>query len=286
MRGGRSLPPQAGGGRGQGRNRPVREWSLTLDLVGCLRSPTSRQVTRLPGSMIVSIERSSSGIMRRRSPALRQLVAHPCAAHEVDLASTWDDLHQALRRLDRYVEAIEAKQKPIAAGYRSEPDPRRVSRTGRTSSPRRRAVHGLCATGIATTSGCATPLLSPMQSPVTMPPLSDWAREGIDTALRLGDPDQVIDQLLEIVQVARSAQGVQPRLEAPLPTRRRSGGPSIPPGDMQRQNRHDPSLTPSSQGDMLVVVDSLHRPEDRNHHFNAGARRSKSSAEFRQLVHD
>ncbi|MGA7272557.1 MAG: SEC-C metal-binding domain-containing protein, partial [Acidimicrobiia bacterium] len=148
--------------------------------------------------------------------ALRQLVAHPCAAHEVDLASTWDDLHQALRRLDRYDEAIEAKQEAIAAGYRSEPDPRADIAechvlAGRVTQGEESfvALRDENPDDVWLYNSAALTYAEAGDHPDS----ERWAREGIETALRTGDPDQVIDQLLDIVQAARSAQGVRPDTE-------------------------------------------------------------------------
>jgi tetratricopeptide (TPR) repeat protein len=56
-------------------------------------------------------------------PAVRAALAHPCAAHEFDLAGLHEDLATSLRSIDHYDEAIEEMELAIAAGYRSWPVP-------------------------------------------------------------------------------------------------------------------------------------------------------------------
>lgn len=55
--------------------------------------------------------------------AYRELAAHPCVHHHLDLGHIHDEVFQLLRNLKRYDEAMEAKRAAIASGYRSNPDP-------------------------------------------------------------------------------------------------------------------------------------------------------------------
>lgn len=56
--------------------------------------------------------------------ALLACIAHPCAAHELQLTELWSELAGAYRSQGRSDEAIDAWEQAIAAGYRSVPHPR------------------------------------------------------------------------------------------------------------------------------------------------------------------
>lgn len=133
------------------------------------------------------------------------VLAHPCAAHEVWADEIWEEIHQVHRAAGRWDDAIAAKQTAIAAGYRSVPDPRAdiaevlllAGRRGeadrlfvklRDHDPDEVWLYNSAAWAYAQAGDHAESLR--------------WALDGIETAIRTGDPDQVASQLLEYVEKA------------------------------------------------------------------------------------
>lgn len=136
--------------------------------------------------------------------AYRELVAHPCANHQLDLAFIHDEIHQLLRSLRRYDEAIEAKRAAIAAGYRSNPDPEADIAEILVAAGRRDEADALYAelrqrdpedVWLYNSAAFA-------YEEVDDPEALRWLRDGIEMAIETGDPDQVIGQLLDLTKRA------------------------------------------------------------------------------------
>lgn len=143
-----------------------------------------------------------------KAEALRDLVVHPCAVHEMDMAEVWDELHSVLRQLEEYDEAIEAKEVAIDAGYRSFPHPRTdiaeiLLLAGRVDDAEAtfREIEAADPDDVwlANAASLAYEEIDDLES------AERWARRGIETAERAGDPDGIAPQLLETVERVRAA---------------------------------------------------------------------------------
>jgi hypothetical protein len=79
------------------------------------------------------IDRAEQAVEERRWEEAvdrwRAVLGHPCAHHQIAMYEILDEIHGTWRRAGRYEDAIAAKRKAIAAGYRSVPDPKLTSRT-------------------------------------------------------------------------------------------------------------------------------------------------------------
>ena len=135
--------------------------------------------------------------------------AHPCAHHLVVDYEVLDQIHLVFRRAGRWDDAIAAKREAIAAGYRSEPDAeadiaeclllagRRAEAAALFTVLRERDADDVWlynAAAFAYTGVDAQASLA-------------WSREGIDVALRTGDPDGVVMLLLECAEAAWDTLG-------------------------------------------------------------------------------
>ena len=154
---------------------------------------------------------------------LHDLLDHPCAHHQVTAYEVWDDLHELHKRCGDYDAAIAAKQEAVRAGYRSVPDPdadiaechllagRRVEADALFADLRARAPDDVW---LYNSAGFSYFEISDHRESAR------WFREGIDVALRTGDPDQVVIQLLEGLEDAWRAleetpdPGLADRVEA------------------------------------------------------------------------
>lgn len=165
----------------------------------------------------------------------REVLAHPCAHHEVVTHEILEEIHVAWRQEGRYDEAIAAKREAIAAGYRSVPDPeadiaecllaagRREDADALFAALRERDPEDVWLYNAAAYSYADSDMRTSLR----------WALDGIEVALRTGDPDQVVMQLLECAEVAWKAldEPADDRLIeeverfgehwTPVPTRRR-----------------------------------------------------------------
>lgn len=132
----------------------------------------------------------------------RALLDHPCAHHQVVNHEVLDEIHQVLRRLDRYDEAIQAKREAIDAGYQSTPDPEADIAECLVEAGRRAEADALFAelrrrdpddVWLYNSAGWAYGRVDDHEA-------LSWLVDGIDVALETGDPDQVIGQLLDMTR--------------------------------------------------------------------------------------
>lgn len=160
-----------------------------------------RQVERLQRAA----DRLPWGDVDAKVSAWREVLAHPCARHVLFTADIRDELHQLHRSAGRYDEAIAAKRDAIADGYDSVPDPEAdiaemLIEAGRLdegaalfATLRERAPDDVWL------SNSAAWVYGRQQHHTES---LRWALEGIDLALRTGDPDQVVMQLVELAEAA------------------------------------------------------------------------------------
>ncbi|MGH9114319.1 MAG: tetratricopeptide repeat protein [Acidimicrobiales bacterium] len=149
--------------------------------------------------------------------ALQALVTHPCSIHEVDLPGVWAELATALWSARRWDDAIEARESAIAAGYRSVPHPR-AEIAEILLDAGRRSEAGAIYTGLH--EGCRDDVRLYNSAGWAYARAGDhrealrWLDEGIEVALTSGDPDDLLDQLMDYRRSSREALGA---------TRRRAG---------------------------------------------------------------
>ncbi len=134
--------------------------------------------------------------------AYRALLEHPCAHHQVFDHEVLDEIHQVLRRLGRYDEAIQAKREAIDAGYRSTPDPEADIAECLVEAGRRAEADALFAglrrrdpddVWLYNSAGWAYSRVDDHEA-------LRWLLDGIEVAIETGDPDQVIGQLLDLTR--------------------------------------------------------------------------------------
>jgi tetratricopeptide (TPR) repeat protein len=137
------------------------------------------------------------------------VAGHPCAYHAVALDEVFDQIHQMLRQVGRYDEAIEAKRQAIASGYRSMPDAeadiaecllaagRRVEADRLYAELRARDPEDVWLNNSAAYGYGGIDDREALR----------WSLDGIELAMATGDPEQVIMQLLECAERSWSALG-------------------------------------------------------------------------------
>jgi tetratricopeptide (TPR) repeat protein len=137
----------------------------------------------------------------------RDVLAHPCAHHQVVAYEVLDDIHQAWRAAGRYDDAIAAKREAIAAGYRSVPDPEADIAECLLAAGRRDQADALFAElrGRDPEDVWLYNSAAYSYADVDIRASLRWALEGIEVALATGDPDQVAMQLLECAEAAWEA---------------------------------------------------------------------------------
>lgn len=132
--------------------------------------------------------------------ALRSLLDHPCAHHQVVEHEVLDEIFIVLRELGRFDEAIDAKRVAIAAGYRSTPDPEADIAECLIESGKRAEGDALYAVlrnrnpddpWLYNSAGFAYRGVDDRES-------LRWLLDGIELAITTGDHDQVATQLLEM----------------------------------------------------------------------------------------
>lgn len=132
----------------------------------------------------------------------RALLDHRCAHHQVVGHEVLDEIHQILRRLARFDEAIAAKRAAIDAGYRSTPDPEADIAECLVEAGRIAEADELFAelrqrdpadVWLYNSAGWT-------YSQVDDPKALRWLLDGTQVALDTGDPDRVIGQLLEMTK--------------------------------------------------------------------------------------
>lgn len=128
------------------------------------------------------------------------LLEHPCAHHRVTDYEVLDEIHRVLSELDRFDEAIEAKREAIAAGCRSSPDPEADIAEILVKAGRRAQADALYAelrerdpddVWLYNSAGW---IYRGSDDPEAL----RWLLDGIEVAIRTGDYDQVIGQLLDM----------------------------------------------------------------------------------------
>jgi hypothetical protein len=145
--------------------------------------------------------------------ALHALLAHPCAPHQIAADEVWDELHQVYKRLGDHDAAIAAKREAVAVGFRSQPHPDADIAECHLLAGRRDEADALFAELRARTPGDVWLYNA---AGFTYAEVADhresarWFRDGIDVALRTGDPDQVVGQLLGGLEDASTALGEAP----------------------------------------------------------------------------
>lgn len=149
-------------------------------------------------------EARDAGDRETELAAYRELAAHPCTRHELDLAQIHDEIHQLLRKLRRYDEAIEAKRAAIDAGYRSYPDPEADIAETLVAAGRRDEADALYA---ALRQRDPEDVWLYNSAAFAYQEVDDrealrWLLDGIEVAIETGDPDQVIGQLLDLTEDA------------------------------------------------------------------------------------
>ncbi|MGO9874790.1 MAG: SEC-C metal-binding domain-containing protein [Acidimicrobiia bacterium] len=146
----------------------------------------------------------------------RQLLAHPCAHHQVAADEIWDDIHQLHRRAGEWDAAIEAKQTAIELGCRSEPDPEADIAQCHLEAGRRAEADRIFAQLRARTpddvwlyhaAGFAYARAGDDRE------AERWLRDGIAVAFRTGDPDLTVMQLVDLLDGSSRALGGEPDTE-------------------------------------------------------------------------
>ncbi|MDQ6614143.1 MAG: SEC-C metal-binding domain-containing protein [Actinomycetota bacterium] len=144
---------------------------------------------------------------------VQELLGHPCAHHQVVAYEAWDDIHEIHKQAGDYDAAIAAKQEAVRVGYQSVPDPDADIAECHLRAGRRAEADALFADVKARTPddvwlyNAAGFSYAWASDPAEA---ARWFREGIDVALRTGDADQVVFQLLEGLEGAWTAAGQAP----------------------------------------------------------------------------
>jgi tetratricopeptide (TPR) repeat protein len=139
----------------------------------------------------------------------REVLAHPCAHHQVIQDEILDQIHQTWRRAGRHDDAIAANREAIAAGDRSVPDPETDIAECLLAAGRREEADALFAElrerdpDDVWLYNAAAYRYADVDSRESL----RWALDGIDVALATGDPDQVVTQLLECAEAAWESCG-------------------------------------------------------------------------------
>jgi len=145
--------------------------------------------------------------------ALHELLDHPCAHHQLVVYEVWDTIYELHKRARDYDAAIAAKQEAIRSGYRSQPHPEADIAECHLLAGRRADADALFAdlrkltpddVWLYNSAGFAYADVSDHVESAR------WFREGIEVALRTGDPDQVVVQLLDGLEAALEALGQGP----------------------------------------------------------------------------
>lgn len=172
---------------------------------------------------------------------LNEVLDHPCAHHQVVAYEVWDNIHELHKRAGDYDAAIAAKQQAVQAGYRSEPHPDADIAECHLLADRRAEADRLFAdlrdrtpddVWLYNAAGFSYAGVSDHAESAR------WFRDGIDVALRTGDADQVVVQLLEGLEAAWKALGESPE-----------------PGLNERVEAFVEAWTPTSRGDRFSWED-------------------------------
>lgn len=169
-----------------------------------------RQIERVSRQARVAEE---AGDLTAAIGHLRELLAHPCAHHQVAAYEVWDDIHHLYRRAGDHDAAIAAKQAAIEHGYRSEPDPEADIAECHLEAGRRADADRIYAELLArdpddvwlyNSAGYAYAHAGDHRE------AERWLRRGIRVAITTGDPDRVVTQLLDMLDESLAALGEEP----------------------------------------------------------------------------
>ena len=144
---------------------------------------------------------------------LHELLDHPCAHHQVVAYEVWDNIHELNKRAGDYDAAVAAKQEAVRAGYQSLPHPDADIAECHLRAGRRAEGDALFADLKIRTSDDVWLYNAAGFSYAGVSDHAEsarWFREGIDVAVRTGDPDQVVVQLLEGLEYAWAALAEAP----------------------------------------------------------------------------
>jgi tetratricopeptide (TPR) repeat protein len=178
---------------------------------------------------------------------LHELLEHPCAHHQVLAYEVWDDIHEIEKQAGHYDAAIAAKQEAVRPG-RSEPDPAADIAECHLRAGRREEADAIFAglrvrmpddVWLYNAAGFSYAFA---EDPAEA---ARWFREGIEVAIRTGDPDQVVVQLMDGLEDAWKASGEEPE-----------------PGLAERVESFTEAWKPLS-GRAFPRWDDLPEPEDR-----------------------
>src|SRR5205823_4471764 len=145
--------------------------------------------------------------------ALRACLDHPCAAHELVVPELWSDLAGAYRAAGRLAEAMETWEQAIDAGYRARPHPRAEIAELLLEAGRRADADTLYAdlreecTGdvwLYNSAGWAYAHTGDHEEALR------WLEAGIELALATGDPEGIVDQLVDFRRASLTAVGRDP----------------------------------------------------------------------------
>lgn len=145
--------------------------------------------------------------------AVQRLLAHPCAHHQVWAPELWDQISQLHRRAGEFDTAIDAKRTAIREGLRSVPDPEADIAECHLLAGRRGEADRIFAVlrdrapddvWLYHAAGLAYANAGDHSE------AERWLRDGIQVALRTGDPDQVVAQLADALDASLEALGADP----------------------------------------------------------------------------
>ncbi len=142
--------------------------------------------------------------------SLRACLEHPCSAHQFQVAELWAELGDAYRRMGRFDAAIEARERAIENGYRSVPHPRAEIAEVLLESGRRLEADALFA---ELRAQCQDDVWLYNSAGFSYADADDheealsWLDTGIELALATGDPEDLLDQLVNRRQASTEALG-------------------------------------------------------------------------------
>lgn len=148
-----------------------------------------------------------------QAEALRAALAPPCARHAFHLDELWADLAQELHNLGHWDAAIEAMEQAIVHGVRAEPDPRADIAGWHLQAGRREEADALYAglrkefpddVWLANNAAMAYADVGDHATAL------EWLTQGLQRTMADGDPNRLVDQLVELRRESLTALGHDP----------------------------------------------------------------------------
>ena len=173
--------------------------------------------------------------------ATEAALAHPCAAHQMQVTELWTDLAELHRQARRYDDAIAAYEAAMAAGLRSAPHPLADVATLLLEAGRRddaaecfEQVRTLTPDDIwlANSAGDAYAMAGDHAEALR------WIDAGVDLALATGDPEELLGQLMEM-RASSLAQLGRP-IDDPIAARVAAFTPGPPEGAYRYYGKNVP----------------------------------------------